>query len=72
LQPPKTGEDQASENTLETFNNDYEDLEDFDDTTEDSEDHECEFKVLLRLDGNQPIDIRKRKSVSLCRHKLQG
>jgi hypothetical protein len=58
--------------TLETFNDNYEDLAEFDDTTEDSDDHEREFKVLLRLDGDQPIDLRKRKSVSLCRHKLQG
>jgi hypothetical protein len=32
--------------TLETFNDNYEDLADFDDTTEDSDDHEREFKVL--------------------------
>jgi hypothetical protein len=56
--------------TLETFNDDS--LVDDEDTTEDSDKHERHFKVLLHLDDDQPTNLRKRKSVSLCRHKLQG
>jgi len=58
--------------TLETFNNNYEDLSDIEDTTKDSDKPESKFKDLLHHDDDQPINPRKRKSVSLCRHKLQG
>jgi hypothetical protein len=58
--------------TLETFNDNYKDLADIEDTTEDSDEHEREFEALLQLDDDQPINLRKRKNVSPCRHKLQG
>ncbi len=58
--------------TSETFNDTYEALTDDEDITEDSDEHEGDFENLLHLDNDQPTNLKKRKNVSLCRHKLQG
>ncbi len=58
--------------TPETFKNNYDDLTDIVEATEDKDELEGDLEELLQLDDNQPINTRKRKSVSLCQHKLQG
>ncbi len=56
-----------------TFN-DYDDLTEVkvEEATEDRYEFESDFEDLLHIDNDQPNNPRKRKSVSLCRHKLQG
>jgi hypothetical protein len=59
-------------NTPETLNDNYDNLTDIVKATEDRDELEDDFEELLQLDDDQPINPRKRKSVILCRHKLQG
>jgi len=56
----------------ETFNDNSEDLADIIKATEDGDELEADFEDLLHLNNDQPIKPKKRKNVSLCRHKLQG
>ncbi len=58
-------------NTIKVFNNAYENHTDDKDTAEDSNEHKNDFKNLPHLDNDQPTNWKKRKSVSLCQHKLQ-
>jgi hypothetical protein len=62
---------QPFDDTIETFNDIYEDLTDDEDSAGDSDEPKGEFKDLLQLDKDQPTYLNKRKNVSLCRHKLQ-
>jgi hypothetical protein len=66
-QPAETGKEQA----MEVFNNAYENPTDDEDIAEDSDEPEDDFKNLLHLHNDQPTNLKKRKDVSLCRHKLQ-
>jgi hypothetical protein len=58
-------------NTFEAFNNAYKNPTDDEDIAEDSDEHKDDFKNLLHLDDDQPTNLKKRKDVSLCWHKLQ-
>ncbi len=49
-----------------------EDLTEVDEDTEDEDEPEIDFGDLEQIGEDQPTSPRKRKSVSLCRHKLQG
>jgi hypothetical protein len=72
FQKPANGKQLS--NNQETFNDDYEDLTEVkvEGATEVRYEIDSDFEDLLHPDNGQPINPRKRKSVSLCRHKLQG
>jgi hypothetical protein len=72
LQKPANGKQLG--NNPETFNDNYEDLTEVkvEEATVDRYELESDFEDLLHIDNDQPINPRKRKSVSLCQHKLQG
>jgi hypothetical protein len=57
--------------TFEVFNNTHEDPMDDEDLAEDSNEHEIDLLNLLHLNNDQPTNLKKRKQVSLCWHKLQ-
>ncbi len=69
LQKPAKNEPWS--NTFEAYNNAYENPTDDEDIAEDSDEHEDDLKNLLHLNDDQPTNLKKRKDVSLCRHKLQ-
>jgi hypothetical protein len=58
-------------NTFEVFDNTYEDPTDDEDLAEDSNKYEDDLLNLLHLNNDQPTNLKNRKHVSLCRHKLQ-
>jgi hypothetical protein len=58
-------------NTFKVFNKAFKNHTDDRDTAEDSDEHKNDFKNLPHLDNDQPTNPKKRKSVSLCWHKLQ-
>jgi hypothetical protein len=59
-------------NTNRAINNNYEDLTEADEDTEDEDELESDFGDLEQIGDEQPTNLRRRKSISLCRYKLQG
>ncbi len=70
LQNPKI--EQHLGNTMKTIYDYYENLTEVDEDTEDEDEKESDFDDFKQIGNDQPADSRKRKNVSLCRHKLQG
>jgi hypothetical protein len=67
----KPGNEKHVGNTTRAFNDNYEDLPKVNEDAEDGDELESDFEDLGHIGNYQPTNSRKRKSVSLCRHKLQ-
>lgn len=59
-------------NTTRAFKDNYVDLTEVEEDAGNGGEFESDSEDLLYIDDNQPTNPRKRKSVSLCQHKLQG
>ena len=61
-------------NITRTIDDHYGDLTDteVDEETEDEDEIHSDFEDFKQTSTNQTTEPRKRKKVSLCRHKLQG
>jgi hypothetical protein len=70
LQEPKTKEPLS--NTNGGFNEITEDTSEADDDSENKDNPERGFRPLSHACNEHPIQQTRRKSLSLCRHKLQG
>jgi hypothetical protein len=70
LQEPKTKEPLS--NTNGGFNEITEDTLETDDNSENEDNPERGFRPLKHACNERPIQQMRRKSLSLCRHKLQG
>ncbi len=70
LQEPKNEEHLS--NTTGGVNESYEDHPETDIDSENEDEPESDFGELEQLSDVQPTNLMRRKSVSLCRHKLQG
>jgi hypothetical protein len=69
LQKPGNGKHVG--NTTRAFNDNYEDLTEVNENAEDGDKLESNFEDLGHIGNDQPTNSKKRKSVSLCWHKLQ-
>jgi len=70
LQKTKSG--QHLGNTTRAINNNYKDFTEVNENMEDEDEPKSDFGDLEQIGEDQLTNPRKRKSVSLCRHKLQG
>jgi hypothetical protein len=70
IQEPKPKEQLS--HTTGGFDKIYEDPPEADDDSENEDESENDFGYLNQFNNEQPTYNMRRKSVSLCRHKLQG
>ncbi len=59
-------------NTARAVDDNCEDITEANKDTEDKDKTEDDFADLEPISNDQPTNSRKRKSISLCRHKLLG